>query len=148
MHAEVGPVGGNQCLAQLLQRGIGRVIELPLNQDHSERSAASCSVDGTDAASFGTHADLWFVCHLDLSDHPTRGRFHADKVNASRLAHQAASSVTADEVVRPKHCAVREINVHPRGVLREAHDPMTTEDRHTEFIDPASQDGLEEALPQ
>ena len=124
------------------------MIELPLDQDDPVWPAAFRSVDGSDTPALGAHADLGILLHLDFGDHPAHRRIRSDDVNFRSLANQAAPSIAAHEVLRSQCRVVRQLDIDPGFILSEALDPQAAEDRHPELIDPASQDGLEDALPQ
>ena len=101
---------------------------------------------GADAVA--TEAELRLLVHLDLGDHPAGRRIQPGEVDAGCLADQAASSVAADEVLRSERRAAGQLDVDAGVVLSEAHHLAATKDRNPELTDPASQDGLELALPQ
>ena len=148
MHPEVGPVGGDERLAEVVQGGVAGVLDVPFLEHDPIRPAALRPVDGTDAAALATHADLRLLVHLDLGDHPAGRRIQPGEVDAGGLADQAASSVAADEVLRSERRAVGQLDIDAGVVLREAHHLAATKDRHPELVDPAGQDALEVALPQ
>src|SRR6266550_3389558 len=100
-------------------------------------------VDGTDATTLGAHADLRLLVHLDLGDHPAGRAIQPGEVDTGCLADQAASSVAADEVLRPERRAAGQLDIDGAVVLSEAHHLAAAKDRNPEFADPVSQDGLE-----
>ena len=148
MHPEVGPVGDDERLPQILQGGLPGVFDVLFDQDDPERACALFPVDGPDATTLGTHAELRLLVHLDLGDQRAGRGIQPGEVDAGGLADQAASSVAADEVLRPEQRVAGHLDIDAGVVLSEAHDLAATKDRNTELIDPAGQDGLEVALPQ
>jgi hypothetical protein len=74
--------------------------------------------------------------------------FEAGKVEAGRLAHEAAPAVAAHEVLRSEGRAVVKRGIDAARVLRDAHHLVAAEDGHAELDDPLGQDRLELALPE
>ena len=109
-------------------------------------SCRSTEADAADAVA--AEAELRLLVHLDLGDHPAGRGIQPGEVDAGRLADQAASSVAADEILRPERRVPGQLDIDAGVVLREAHHLAATKDRNPELTDPAGQDGLEVALPQ
>ena len=130
-------------------RGVAGVFDLPFGE-HDPVSAPRLPRRpmACDAAAVAAEAELRLLVHLDLGDHPAGRRIQPGEVDAGRLADHAASSVAADEILRPERRAVGQLDVDAGVVLREAHHLAAAEDRHPELADPVGQDGLEVALPQ
>jgi hypothetical protein len=148
VHPEVRPVGGDECLAEVLQGGLAGVVDVLLGQGDPERPSPLRTMDGTDAATLGAHAELRLLVHLDLGDQPAGGRIPPGELDAGRLPDQAASSVAADEIVRPQRPAIGQLDVDAGVVLGEARHRTLAMDRNRQLADPAGQDALEVALPQ
>ena len=151
VHAEVGSVGGDERVAEVLECGFTGVLDIRLEQHDPVRPSARRRVDGTDAATLGAHADLWLLGHLDLGDHEAARRIPPWEVDAGRLADQAASAVTPDEVFGPQRCVAGlagQLDVDTGSVLRQSDDLAAAKDRHRELLDPAGQDPLDLALPE
>ena len=142
---EVRPVGDDECLAEILQGGLAGVFEVLFDQDNPVRSVVS---DPADATTLAAHAELRLLVHLDLGDDPAGRGIQPGEVDPGGLADQAASSVAADEILRPERRVPGHLDIDAGVVLREAHHLPATKDRNPELTDPVRQDGLEEALPQ
>jgi hypothetical protein len=67
----------------------------------------------------------------------------AGKLDAGRLAHEAAAAVAPDEVSRSQRPTVGQPNVDTRTVLLDARHVTFAKDRHAELLDPAGEDALE-----
>ena len=148
MHPVVGPVGGDERLAQVLQGGVAGVFDLLLEQYDPVRVSTLLPVDGADAAALGAHSDLRLLVHLDLGDQVAGRRVPAREVDAGGFAHQAASPIAPDEILGSECRFVGQLDIDAGAVLGEAHHLSSTVDRHSELFDPAGQDGLDPALPQ
>jgi hypothetical protein len=148
VHSVISSVGGDECLTEFLQGGLGCVFDVPLEQYDPVRASALLPVDGTDAATLGAHADLRLLVHLDLGDQVAGRRIPPWEVDASRLANQAAAPVAPDEVVGSKRCVAGQLDIDAGVVLREADHLAAAKDRDLELLDPLSQDALEVALPE
>src|SRR5207237_9188942 len=144
----VRPVPGDECPAKLVQPGVAGVFDVSLPEPDPERPSALQPVDGTDATTLAAHADLRLLIHLDLGDQPAGRGIQPGEVDTGCLADQAASSVAADEKLRPERRVPGHFDIDAGVVLSEARHLAATKDRNPELADPDSQDGLEAALPE
>src|SRR5262245_33693363 len=90
----------------------------------------------------------WLLGQLDLGDQVAGGRIPAAELDAGCLADQAASSVAADEGLRPQRPAVGQLDVDAGIVLREASHLDASIDGHCQLLDPAGKDALDVLLPK
>ncbi len=147
MDPEVGPVGGHQCLSEVLESGLAPVHDVRFEQHHPVRPSTLLTVDRADAASLGAHPDHRLLVHLGLGDQIAGGRVPTDEFDAGRLADQAASPVAPDQVGAPERAVVH-LDIYSVGVLRETHDFTPAQDRDPELIYPSGEDRLDAVLPQ
>ncbi len=96
VHAVVGPVGSDECRAEIRQCRLAGVFDIPFLERDPYAPGVLHRADTTAL----TQAELGLLFHLDLGDDPTRRRIPAGKVDAGRLADHAAAAVAADEVER------------------------------------------------
>ena len=144
VHPVVGPVDGDECLAEIVQGGLSGVLELRFGQCDPNEPFVRRAADSTTLA----QAERRLLGHLDLGDHPASRGIQPDEVDSDCLTDHAASSVAADEVLRSKRRVVRQHDVDAGVVLSEADHAAATDDRNPELPDPVSQEGLEAALPE
>ena len=104
--------------------------------------------EAVDAAVVLAHAQLRLLGHLDLADQGTGRGIPPGELDAGLLADEAASSVAADEVLRPQRLAVGQLDVDAGVVLREPRHLTFAIDGHGQLVDPAGQDALDVVLPQ
>src|SRR5207253_9385043 len=105
-----------------------------------ERAAGLRPVDGTDATALPAHAYLGLV-HLDLGDHPTGHGIQPGEVDAGCLADQAATAVTAGEVLGSERRAVGHLDIDAAVVLAESHHFAAPADGHPQVTEhPIRQD--------
>ena len=111
MDPVVGPVDGDQGLAELAQRGLARA-DLGLGQHDPDRSPLAVDhlavldlvldlAQGMRARGSAADAQFRLLGHLDLGDQAARCRIPPGELDAGCLADQAASSVAPDEILRP-----------------------------------------------
>ena len=148
VHPEIRPVHGDERLAEFVQAGVAGMFDLPFREHDPDRLPRFPPTDGMGADAVVTEAELRFLGHLDLGDHPAGRRVQPGEVDTGFLADQTASSVAADEVLRPERRGVGQLDLDSGVVLGEAHHLTLAKDRNPERNDPISQDGLKEALPQ
>jgi hypothetical protein len=117
-------------------------------EDDMDRLALLPSTDGMLPDAVAAEAELRLLIHLDLGDHPAGRGVQPGEVDAGHLSDDAASSVTADEVLRSERRITGQLDIYPGVVLNEAHHLAGTEARDPEVTDPLSQDVLELALPE
>ena len=127
--------------------GWQRVIDAPFRQ-HDADSFVLSAPDRMCADVVVSEAELGFLAHLDLSDHPARRGVQPDEVDACRLSHQAAAAVASDDVLGSERHAVGQRDIDASRVLHDACDLAATHDGNAELADPVGQDGLEVTLPQ
>ena len=155
----IGPVDGDQPLAEIAQGGFGRGSDVLFGQHDPYRPAVR--VDNLAVADLVLHpadamgaervlADAQFrlLGHLDLGDQVARRRIPPGELDAGCLADQAASSVAPGEILRPQRLAVGQLDVDAGFVLREPRHLTPAIDRHLELFDPAGQDALDVLLPE
>src|SRR5262245_42129383 len=83
---EVGAVGRDERLTEVLHARFGPLIYLLFPQDDPVRPTTAHAVDRSDATALGTRADLRLRVHLDLGDHPAGRGVRAGEVDARFLA--------------------------------------------------------------
>ena len=104
--------------------------------------------EGMNAEGVAADAQFRLLGHLDLGDQGARRRVPAGELDAGCLADQTASSVAADEILRPQRLAVGQLDVDAGVVLRDTGHFTSAVDRHRQLADPAGQDALDVVLPQ
>ena len=135
----VGPVDGDETLAEIAQRGLARA-DLGLGQHDPDRSPFLVDhlavldlvldlAQGMRARGRAADAQLRLLGHLDLGEQAARRRIPAGELDAGCLADQAASSVAPDEILRPQRPAVGQLDVDAGVVLREAGHLVAVVDR-------------------
>ena len=155
----VGPVYGDERLAEIAQGGFGRGSDARLG--HHDPHRPSLLVDhfavadlvvhlaqGMHAEGIAADAQLRLLGHLDLGDQVAGRRIRAGELDAGCLADQAASAIASDEIFRPQRLAVGQLDVDAGVVLREAGHFTSAIDRHRQLADPAGEDALDVALPE
>ena len=159
MDPEIGPVYGDEPLAEIVQGGFGGGADVRLGQHDPHRP--SLLVDHLAVADLVVHlaqgmlagviaadAQGRFLGHLDLGDQGARGRVPTGELDAGGLADQTASSVAPDEILPPHRLAVGQLDVDAGIVLRETGDLDAVVDLHPQLADPAGQDPLDVVLPK
>jgi len=155
----IGPVNGNESLAQIAECGFVRVSDLRLGQHHSHLPALSVDdltvldlvlhlADGVRARRSAADPGLGLLAHFDLGDQTARRWIPAGEFDAGGFADQTAASVAADEILRPQALAVGYLNIDAGFVLREAGDLTRTVELHRQLDDPAGEDALDVLLPE
>ena len=158
MDPVVGPVDGDESLAEIIEGGFGRRADVFLGQHHAHRpsrlvdnlAVADLVLDlaqGMGPAGVAADAQLRLLGHLDLGDQAARRRVPPGKVDAGQLADQAAPAVASDEVLRVQRAAVGQRNVDAAGVLRETGHLDAVTNRHPQLDDPVGQKALDMVLP-
>ena len=159
MDPVVGPVDGDERLAEIAQGGFARGSDVllghhdpyrpPIRVDHlAVADLVLHPAEGMDAEGVVADAQFRLLGHLDLGDQAARRRIPPGELDAGCLADQAASSVAPDEILRPQRLAVGQLDVDAGVVLREARHLTSAVDRHRQLADPAGQDALDVVLPQ
>ena len=108
----VGPVDGDERLAEIAQGGLGRGSDVLFGHHDPHRPAIRVDdlavadlvlhpADGMDAEGVVADAQFRLLGHLDLGDQGARRRIPAGELDAGCLADQAASSVAPDEILAP-----------------------------------------------
>ncbi len=154
----VGPVDGDEALAEVPQGGLARA-DLGLGQHDPD--LAPFLVDhlavpdlvldlaqGMRARGSAADAQFRLLRHLDLGEQAARGRIPAGEVDAGCLSDQAASAIAPDEVLRSQASAVGKHDVDAGVVLREAGHLGAVVERHLQLGDPAGEDALDVFLPE
>ena len=135
VHAVVGAVGGDECLADVPQGGLAGVLDLGFGQDdHNPISA----LGRADPAAW-TKAELRLLDHLDLGHEPARRRIPPGELDTGRLSDHTAAPVAAHQIVRPDRRAVGQRDVDAAVVLGEPCHLTFARGRHAELLDPGSQ---------
>jgi hypothetical protein len=148
VHAEVRAVRGDERIFEVLQRGVGRVLDLGLGEHDPVRPAALDPVDRSDAAALRPHPDLRLVVELDLRLYPADGRVPSLEGDAGCLADDAASSVAPHQVPRTQRPAAGHADVDAAVALCQARHLALADDRHTQLVDPDGEDPFEVLLPE
>ena len=159
MDPVVGPVDGDEALAEIAQGGFARGSDVrfghhdpyrpPFLVDHlAVADLVLHLAQGMDARGSAAHAQFRLLGHLDLGEQAARRRIPAGELDAGCFTDQAASSVAPDEILRPQRLAVGQRDVDAGVVLREARHFTSAVDRHRQLADPAGQDALDVVLPQ
>jgi hypothetical protein len=146
--AVVRPVHGAERLAELVHAGVAGVVDVPFREDDPDRLPLCPPTERMLADAVATEPELRLLVHLDLGDHPAGRGIQPGEVDTGCLADQAASSVAADEVLRPDRRVPGHRDVDAGVVLSEAHHLAPRKDRNPELTDPVGQNRLELALPQ
>ena len=133
----VGPVDGDEALAEIAQGGLARA-DLRLGQHDPDRPALLVDhlavldlvldlAQGMHARGSAADAQFRLLGHLDLGEQGARRRIPAGELDAGCLADQAASSVAPDEILRPQRLAVGQLRRRRR--CRPARSPVTSRPR-------------------
>ncbi len=159
MDPVVGPVDGDEALAEIAQGGFARGSDVrfghhdphrpPILVDHlAVADLVLHLAQGMDARGSAADAQFRLLGHLDLGEQAARRRIPAGELDAGCFADQTASSVAPDEIFRPQRLAVGQLDVDAGVVLREARHLTSAIERHRQLADPAGQDALDVVLPQ
>ena len=160
MDPVIGPVDGDQPLAEIAQGGFARGSDVLFGQHDPYRPAIR--VDDLAVADLvvhpaeGMHADgvvadapfLRRLGQLDRGDQAARCRIPPRELDAGCFADQTASSVAPGEILRPQRLAVGHLDVDAGVVLREARHLTFAIEGHRQLADPAGQDALDVLLPE
>jgi hypothetical protein len=155
----IGPVDGDERLAEIAQGGFGRGSDVlfghhdphraPVHVDHlAAADLVLQPTEGMDAEGVAADAPFRLLGHLGLGDQAARRRIPPGELDAGCLTDQTASSVAPDEIVRPQRPAVGHLDIDAGVVLRETSDFTAVVDRHPQLVDPAGQNALDVVLPQ
>ena len=147
MDSEVGPVDGDERLADIAQCGFAVESQLLFGQHDAGRPAISLA-DRVDADGIVVKSPLRLLGRLDFGDQPARRRIPPGKLDAGCLADQAAAAIAPDEVLRAQRLAVGERDVDAGVVLRETRDFTSAIHRHRQLADPLGEDALDVVLQQ
>ena len=147
MDPVIGPVYGDERLAEITQGGLTGVSDVPFGHQDAHRSILQPG-EGLDANSVAAEAPLRLLVHLDFSDQAARCRLPPRELDAGCFTDQTASSVAPDEICRPQRVAVGQLDVDACVVLRETGHLTSAVGRHPQLADPAGQYALDEVLPQ
>ncbi len=145
----IGPVCGDERLAQIAQGGFGRGSGVRFGHQDAYPHPIVHLAQGMNAA--GVAADAPFrrlLGQLGLGDQVARRRIPSRELDAGCLTDQAAASIAPDEILRPQRLAVGQRDVDAGVVLRETGDLNAVVDRDPQLADPAGQDALDVVLPQ
>src|SRR5258706_7330083 len=134
VHAVVRPVGGDQCLADVLQGGLAGVLDLAFGQDDPNPISALGRADPTAR----TQAEPRLLDHLDLGHEPARRWIPPSELDIGRLSDHTAASVAPEQIVRPDRRAVGQRDVDAGVVLGEPCHLTFARGRHPELLDPAT----------
>ncbi len=148
MDPEVGPVDGDERLADIAQSGFTVESQLLFGQYDPGRPAILHPADPMDADRILVNPPLRLLGRLGFGDQPARRRIPPGELDAGCLANQAAAAVAPDEILRPERPAVGERDVDAGVVLRETRYFTSAIDRHRQLADPLGQDALDVVLPQ
>ena len=160
MDPVVGPVDGDERLAEIAQGGFGRGSDVRFGHHDPHRPLILVDhlavadlvlhpAEGMDAEGVAADAQFRLLGHLDLGDQAARRRIPPGELDAGCLADQAASSVAPDEIFAPAATRPSDsCDVDAGVVLREARHLTSAIDRHRQLADPAGQDALDVVLPQ
>ena len=138
VHTVVRPVGGDECLADVLQGGLAGVLDLAFGQDDPNPVSALGRADPTAR----TQAELRLPGHLDLGHEPARRWIPPGELDTGRLPDHTAPPVAPDQIVRPDRRAIGQRDVDTGVVLGEPCHLTFARGRHPELKDPGSQQAL------
>ena len=147
MDPEIGPVDGDEGLAEIAQGGFAGVAGV-LFGDHDPHRSVLQPAQGMDPVGVAAQAPLRLFGHLDLGDQVAGGRIPPRELDTGGFPDQTASAVAPDEILRPQRRAVGQLHVDAGVVLRETRHLTSAIDRHPQLVDPAGQDALDMFLPQ
>ena len=158
MEPVVGPVHGDEALAEIAQGGLARA-DLRLGQHDPDRPPRRVDhravldlvldlAQGVGARGSAANTQFRLLGHLDLGEQGARRRIPAGELDAGSLADEAASSVAPDEISGPQRLAAGQLDVHAGVVLHGSRHLRPVEDRDLQFGDPAGEDPLDVLLPQ
>jgi pimeloyl-ACP methyl ester carboxylesterase len=88
------------------------------------------------------------VVHLDFGDDRPHRRVPSGKVDASELSHEAATSITADDLSSTQRVAVGKVNVDAIVVLRQIRHLAPVLDHYADLSRPPREDALGVFLPK
>ena len=159
MDPVIGPVDGDERLAEIAQGGFARGSDVrfghhdpyrpPILVDHlAVADLVLHPAEGMDAEGVAADAPFRLLGHLDLGDQAARRRIPPGELDAGCFTDQTASSVAPDEIFRPQRLAVGQLDVDAGVVLRETRHLTSAIDRHRQLADPAGQYALDVVLPQ
>src|SRR4051812_3393339 len=97
----VGAVHGDERFAHIAQSWLVVETQLRLGQHHAWNAVVSLA-DCMDAARILMESPFRLLSEMGFCDQPARRRIPTRKLDARRLANQAASAIASDEVLRPE----------------------------------------------
>ena len=106
MDPVIGPVDGDERLADIAQGGFAVESQLRFGQHDAGRPAILHLADRMDAERVLVKPPLRLLGHLDLGDQPARRRIPPGELDAGCLANQAAAAVAPDEISRAERLTV------------------------------------------
>ncbi|CAH0127363.1 hypothetical protein SRABI26_00124 [Arthrobacter sp. Bi26] len=148
VHPEIRVIDLGQRLAEVSQGGLGSRSKLLLGHHHPRGSSVLHQVQPVDPHLVDADACRRLLCHLHFGDQAAPRRIPAGELDAGCLADSTSPAVGTHQVQRAHRPAVGEMHVDPAVVLGKAGDLEPPLDRHTQLLDPASQDPLNMVLPQ
>ncbi len=148
MDPVIGPVYGDERLAEIAQGGFGRGSDLLFGHHDPHRPAIPQPAEGMEPEGVAADAPFRLPGHLDLGDQIAGCRIPPGKRDAGCLADQTASSVAPDQIFRPQRLAIAQLDIDAGVVLREARHFTSAMDRYRQLADPTGQYALDVILPQ
>ena len=101
MDPVIGPVDGDERLADIAQRGFAVEPQRLLGQHDSGRRAILHLADPVAAARILVKPPFRLLGRLGFGDQPARRRIPSGERDAGRLANEAAAAVAPDEILPP-----------------------------------------------
>ena len=159
MDPVVGPVHGDEALAEIAQGGLARGSDVLFGHHHPDRPALLVDhlavanlvlhlAQGMDAKGIAAHAQLRLLGHLDLGEQGARRRIPAGELDAGcfRTRLRPPSHPT-------RYCARSDwpsdsSTSTPVSSCAKARHLSSAIERHCQLADPAGEDALDVVLPQ
>ena len=112
MDPEVGPVDGDEALAEVAERRFVRVSDARFGQHDADRPLVRVDdlavpdlvldpTDGIDAKGRPADAQFWRPGHLGLREEAARRGIPAGEVDAGRFTDETATAIAPDEILGP-----------------------------------------------
>ena len=121
-------------------------FDIAFGEHDAIRPTAMLPIDRTDATPARRNPTSGTSSIVDLGDDPAGRRAEPGEIDARGLAHQAAATVTTDEVLRPQRRPARQRDVDTVVVRSDVDHLGAPADRDTELTeDPVGEDALEVA---
>jgi hypothetical protein len=144
----VGPVDGDERLAEIVQGRLAGGSHLSFGQHDSHPPRILQPADGMDPEGVVAKAPLGLLGHLDLGDEPAHRRIPARELDAGCFADQTVCPVAPDEILRPDGLAVGQLDVDATIILGECRHFTSPIDRYCQLGNPVGQEALDMVLPQ